>query len=367
MKIKKLLIPLLIAGFVFHLTFLPALADQEKKEDQKEKSTQVVIPEKVKTALNQGIQSGETRQDITFQLIDYFYFLARQNMHTIFIFKTKNSNLEYTPVSPVIDAIVPATEEEAPPVEEAEAPTKLETNTTCYLQFHQLKDDTPGDIVKEIFIPVDFEVKKDSYEPNKEIFCTIGYPLPPGKYLLAMAIVSEDMEKIGTQYLEFSLPGPETFQDKLDTTSIFFVNKSKRISSPEIQPEVHKGYFTYSVMQIEPKFENVFHQGDNIELFFFVLGAGQDSQRKCDIEINYSVFQGKKEVIRYEKTTYNAPLIIQSLPPLKSIVIVKKPGEKEGKREVRDLKPGEYTFKMDIKDNISKKRVTKSIDFQVIE
>ncbi|MBN1272764.1 MAG: hypothetical protein JXB26_10895 [Candidatus Aminicenantes bacterium] len=269
-------------------------------------------------------------------------------MHNIFLFTIKNADLNYLPVA--------STEIQ---VQENETPAKLTTRSVCYLQFNSLEESVPGPMVKEVYIPIHFETEA-SYDPEAEVTCSTAYPLPPGKYRLSMAITTEDMEKIGVQYYDFDIPGPSSFKDTITTTPLFFVEKSKQLQAPEVQAEVHLDYFVYSVIQITPNLKKEFSSGDNVELFFFILGAQPNEQRKYDVEVEYEILQNDKTVIRYAKQTYEYPLIIQTLP-LKRTVLIKK-GEEE-KKETRDLEAGEYTLNLKILDKISGKTAIQTIGF----
>ena len=112
----------------------------------------------------------------------------------------------------------------------------------------------------------------------------IGVPLIPGNYLLSMSIANQDLKKIGTQYFEFSLPIATSFTDSLETTPLFFIKKIENIDTPETKPFTQKGYFTYSILKIEPNFESVFSSGDFLEFLFYVFGAQPKENGKFDFE-----------------------------------------------------------------------------------
>ncbi len=216
-------------------------------------------------------------------------------------------------------------------------------------------------------MPFGLEVDSDSYEPEKEEIYSTGYPLPPGNYLLSMAIASQNLEKIGTQYFEFTLPSAASFTEGLETTPIFFNKKINQMSAPESTTNIHKGFFTYSILQIEPNLDRVFSKGDNLDIFFFIYGTqpNPDDPQKVSIEITYSVLKGEEAVIRYAPQKYDALLVSQPLP-LKRTVIIKttKEGKTEERKETKDLEPGTYILNIDIKDTISGKTLKKTVDFE---
>ncbi len=254
MKIRNLITPVFVLGFILSLLLIPCLAAQEKKQEEKaQESKPVFIPQEVKSAFEEGIKTRQVRLDIPFTIIKYLFLPAQENMHSIFLFKVKNVDLGFYPIAPTPEITEKKEqkeeETEAPPESEI-VPAKLQSNSRIFLQFNKLEGNEPGEVVKEIYIPVNFQVESSSYEPDKEELYTTAYPLPPGNYIISMAITSLNYEKIGTQYFEFSLPNPFSFTDSLETTPLFFVQNVKRMDSAELQPEIHKDFFTWSILQI---------------------------------------------------------------------------------------------------------------------
>lgn len=366
MKFKHLLALVVILVFSFCL-LAPSLPTFQKKDQEKEapQSNIIIIPDKVKTVLNEGLKTREARPDIPFSIVWHIYLPARENMHSIFFFKVRNADLGFVPMAPSSQSPAPQKEkgQEKTQAQEAEAaPTTLQASGHVFLQFNRLEDHTPKELVKEVYIPLNLQVESSSYDPNKEEFYSTAYPLPPGHYILSMAITSLDLEKIGTQYFEFNLPNALSYTKELGTTPIFFVKSIKRMPEAETKAEVHKDFFTYSVLQIEPNIEHLFHVGDNLDIFFFIFGSVPDQQGKYSLDVNYEVDKGEEKVIRYATAHYDAPLISQPLP-MKKTVLIKK-GEEE-RKEQRDIEPGQYTLNINIKDKISGRSVIKSVNFEV--
>jgi hypothetical protein len=359
MKIKTTTCTILFIGLIMSFLLAPCLCAQEGQE--KKQSEAVYIPKEVKQIIQAGMDNREARLDIPFSVFNFLYLPARQNMHSIFFFKVKNSDLDFAPLAPAggTPEKKEAETEEATP---EEAPVKLQSKAHCFLQFNQLD----GAFTKEIYIPFELQADGDAYDPDKEEIYTTGYPLPPGKYLLSMAITSFELEKIGTQYFEFSLPDPATFTETLETTPIFFAKELNRMSSAEMKVEIHKGYFTYAVLQITPNLENVFTVGDNLDIFFFIFGAQPNEAGAFDIEASYTVKKEDQDIIKFAGTKYDAPIVSQPLPLKKTVIIQTQEGDQVSeKKETKDLDPGEYTLNIDLKCNVSGKTATKSIDFTV--
>ncbi len=211
---------------------------------------------------------------------------------------------------------------------------------------------------------MDLEVESSDYQPDKEEIYSAGYPIPPGNYLLAMAIASQKLEKIGTQYYEFSLLNAATLTDKVETTPLFFLKNFERMDAPETRPIAHKGFFTYSVLRLEPNVDAVFSPGDNLELLFYVFGAQPNQAGNFVIEVSYEVLKGEEKIIRYAPGNYEQPVPLIDQPlPLERRVLIKS--ETEEKEETRKIEPGTYILSMVVTDKTSGKSVAKTIDFEV--
>jgi hypothetical protein len=359
MKIRNLVIPVLLLGFIVSLLLATNLAALNKAG--KPQGEPVRIPKEVKSVFKEGIITREARLDIPFTITNHFYLPARENMHSIFFFKVKNADLGFSPIAPAPAPPEKKEEKEAPPETEI-VPTKLQCNSHIFLQVNRLEKNTPGEVVSEIYIPVNFQAESSSYEPDKEELYTTAYPFPPGNYILSMAIASQDLEKVGTQYFEFSLPDPLSSPDGLDTTPIFFVKNIKRMASPESRAEVHKDFFTYSVLQIEVNVDRIFSPTDNFEVFFYIFGAQPSETGKHDIEVDFEVLKGEEIVIHFKPGKYEVPLVPQPLHFKQTLIMTSEEGER---RETRNLEPGQYTLSMKITDKVSGKSVSKSIDFEM--
>jgi hypothetical protein len=366
MKSRNLTTLVFLLGFILSLFLLPCLTAQEKKQEEKvQEPKPVFIPPEVKSVFEEGLITREPRLDIPFTIVKHLFLPAQQNMHSIFLFKVKNVDLGFYPITPA-----PASPEkqeqkeekkEAPPESES-VPAMLQSNSRLFLQFNKLEGNEPGELVKEIFIPINFQVESSSYDPDKEELYSTAYPFPPGNYIMSAAITSLDYEKIGTQYFEFSLPDPSSFTDSLDTTPLFFVKNVRRMDSPELQPEIHKNFFTWSILQIEPNLERILSSGKNFELFFYIFGAQTSEDGKYNIEVDYEVLKGEEEAIRFAPGIYDLPLVSQPLNLKQTLITKSKEGER---KETRDLEPGKYTLSLKITDKVSGKSVTKTMDFEV--
>jgi len=357
MNMKKMFVPVLVLGIIMVLIqTIPSIA--YKKQDETEP---IYIPKQVKAELEKGIENRRPRLDIPFEIFENLYLPARQNLHSIFLFRAQNSDLGFVPFSQASEAGSEKKEESQETVEESNL---LLADLNAFLWFHQLN----GDQNKEVYVPVKIQVEKDDYDPEEEFMYSVGYPLPPGKYLLAMAVTSKDLQKIGTQYFEFELPAPESFTDNLGTSPVFFVREIEKMDSAETITKIHKEFFTYSVLKIKPVLQNVFTQGDSLDVFFYIFGAQPNPEtNKYNLNAYYELIQDGEVIVCYAEGSYEAPIISQPLRLQKTVLIQKKKGDEviEEKKETKDIEPGDYTFVIYLKDNISGKKLEKKVDISV--
>ncbi len=369
MKTKNLIIIALFAGLVLTSLSMSAVAAtimNQEQEKQEQETDIVIIPEKVQSIFKEGINTREARLDVPFSFAWHAYLPARQNVHCVFFFKLKNADLGFVPVPQAVEITEEVPEEkkeEAAEPEVEEVPALLQASGHVFLQFSRMENNAPQEVVKEVYIPINLQIEGKDYDPEKEELYSTSYPLFPGDYLLSMAVASLDLERVGTQYFEFSLPDAAAFTDKIDTTPIFFIKNIRRMEVAETRAEVHKNFFTYSVLQIEPNVENSFSMRENLDIFFFVYGVVPGETGKHDIDVSYEVYKGEEKVIQYATAHYDAPLISQPLP-LKKTIVIKSESEGE-KKEQRDLEAGQYTLQVQIDDKISGKSIKKSLDFEV--
>jgi hypothetical protein len=377
MKNKQLVVLVLCLGLVLSVFLSAGFAMQKDQKDKDKKEgkpeEKIFIPKEVKAVLEQGLASRQPRLDIPFTIFKQYYLPAQNAIHGIFFFKAKNVDLGFAPApqSPAATAAKTEKEKEAQAAPEAQAqPAGIQAKFNVFLQFLLEENNAPPKIAREAFVPVALQADNASYDPEKEEWYTVGYTLLPGKYILAMAITSPDLKKIGTYYYEFSFPDAKAFTQSLETTPIFFVKQITKLEVPETRALVHQGVFTYSVLRMEPNLDNVFKAGDSLDIFFFIFGVKpveakpgeQPQQPQYNIEIRYEVKQGDKAAVRYEPALYSFPLISHALP-MKQTVLIKT--DKEEKREQRDLQAGKYTLSLKITDKVSGMTIDKTIDFEV--
>lgn len=361
MKTRHGIAAVLLAAVVLSAIGAAGLSAQDKGKAQPEK---VFIPKQVKSILQEGVLTRQARQDIPFSFGRHIYLPARDSLHNIVYFKVKNADLGFAPVvAAPVEAAAPAAAEPVPAAPApAEAAAPLQAKFNVFLWFSTVNQDGKLQSVKEVYAPAVIETPAAGYDPEKVESYSFGYPLPSGRYLLAMAITSPDLARVGTNYIEIETPNPGAFFDKLDTTPIFFAQAVDQMQAPETRVEIHKDCFTYSILKMQPKSENIFAPGENLDIFFFIFGLRPNDAQKYNLQIGYEVKKGEETAIRYEAQPGDSPLVSQPLP-LKQTVIIKS--DKGETSEQRDLAAGPYTLVVNITDNVSGLKLEKRVDFEV--
>lgn len=357
MRIKSFAIQSFIFALVLILASSSSFAVVEKQQEQS--SEVIIIPPEIKSVIVEGIQTRQPRLDIPFTIFKNYYFPQQNYLHSVFFLKIKNSDLGFAPPSEGIDLgeKKKEKEEETQSIFES-TPTKLQASAHIFLQFNQLD----GEFEQEIYIPVKMEIDGALYEADKEEMYSTGYPLLPGKYLLSIAIASPELQRIGTQYIEFTLPNNDPTAPELIVSPVLFAKKLEQTAAQETRTLLHKGYFTYAILKIEPNLDHIFSPGDLLDVFFIILCSQPNEVGEFDIEVNYEVVRGEETIIRYASTNYKSPLISQPLPSKRTTVIKSEAGEK---RETKNLEAGTYSLTIDIKDKISGKTLKTKVDFEV--
>jgi hypothetical protein len=377
MRPKKIFAAGLAFVFALCLFGLFAQATPDKQKETKPQETKqpekIRVPKEILAIMQEGLAAKQGRQDIPFTMIKDYELPVQGGFQTIFIFRAKNADLGFAPPAPAPQAKTKGKEaqpkeEQAKP--ETPAPGVLEANLDIFYEVLETEAGGAAKTVREGHIPFSFQQESANYDPNKEEWYSFGYPLQPGKYTLAMAITTPDLKKVGVGYLDFSLPGPESYQNTIDTTPVFLTKtEPKYMQSPEVLVTVHRGFFTYSVLQIVPDINNVVtaENKGQIEVFYYVLGAknkqeaGQHPENQ--IEATYEVqMPDGKSAIKWETQKYQYALVDQPLPLKQTLQITDEKGQRT---EQRDLPAGNYNLVIKIKDMISGESVEKTVPFEV--
>jgi len=381
MKAPKIAVVSLILIFALSSSMVFAQATpakpQEPKKPEAKQPPKEMLPKEMKAIMLEGLATRRGRQDIPFTIFKSLVFPVPGGMQAVVFFKAKNADLGYG--APLAPAPAPKNK----PVQPAATAAVLETRLAVAIEFFQADEAGALKVVRDTGFPVALQTESAGYDANKEEWYTVGYPLPSGKYTVAMLLApldakkaTPDLKKVGVSYCDLTLPEPKDYSNALETTEILLLRSMEQTTALERRPTIHKDSFMLSVLKMVPNIDNVVTVEDHsqIEVFFFVLGAKpkeeppaapqvQPAQKpetpKYEIVINYQV---KKDdgstVIRWPEQNYPSPGIDQPLPLKRTL----KTGEKT---EVKDLDPGKYILVIKIKDKVSGFTAEKKVPFEV--
>jgi len=358
MRTFKIVVLALLVGFLLS-TVLPALAAQ-RQNGPNQKEDRVYIPKEIKTILEGGLMSKQARSDIPFSVTGNIYLPAVGAYHNVISLNIKNADLGFVQAAP---PAAPAAKEGSTEKKKPAAPVpEMQAKFEIFLQFREISGGLPGQVFREVYVPCQESVPVADFDPNKTEAYFLWYPLPAGKYLLAIALTSTDLKKIGTQYFEFNLPDPASFTDRLETTPIFSSKNIERMEAPETRPLLHKGFFTMAVLKITPNFNNVIAVKDNFDIFFYIFGAKLNAEQKYVLEMNFEVKKGEETAIRFAPAVFESPLVSLPLPMKHTLLKQTEAGEV---KEEKDLEPGNYVLTIKIMDKNSGNTLAKNVDFEV--
>jgi len=378
----------------------PVLSEQQWAVIRKSSPKAVFIPKEIKALMQEGLATRQGRRDIPFTIFKYL-FLPAQNMpgivllfdistsrliavtlpekvyasndflHAVLFFRAKNADLGYAIESP---APAPKQGEKAPPA----SASVHKAHLNVFIEFRQTDETGASKVVREVYVPATLEEVSATYDPDKENWYSVGYTLRPGKYTVVMAITREtipstknsavnDLQKVGIGYLDIDLPGPESYQTALETTSVLFVKKVEQIKDADVVTSLHKCMFTCSNAQVVPDIEYVVSPGELSEISYYVFGAKPKAepglQAKYDIESAYEVQKEDGTVaILWKAQNYDFAGINQPLVFKQTVMIKDDKGERQ---EQRDLAVGKYSLVIKVKDKVSGLMVEKKVPFEV--
>jgi hypothetical protein len=319
---------------------------QDKKQEVKPPA-KASMPKEVSALIQEGLAARQGRQDIPFSIFKQLVLPAQGvNLYPVFFFKAKNGDLGYVP--------------------SASGSGEMETTLNVFFQFFQ-----PGEAgaFKPFWGGKSLAVLKSDgagYDAEKEDWYSFGLAMPSGKYTLAMVLTTPDMKKMSVGYCDIALPGPEIFQSSLWPTEPVIVKSLDQVE-PDQRPMVHRGYFTWGAIRVVSSLAGEIKAGDNLEIFFFVLGAGVKdpaAQRPVnDLEVNFEI-QGQdgKTAIKWAPQAYEAYFINQPLPLVQTLQIKDDKGERV---EKKPLPAGKYTLLAQITDKVTGTKADTKVAFEV--
>jgi hypothetical protein len=338
-----------LALIILFMCTLPLAAAKGKAAPQKAGAQAVQIAPQVAAVMDANVALRANRSDIPLTYLRTLFLTTQQNLnYPVFLFQLKNADLGFA----------------AP----AETPELLKANHYAFIRVYRLENGVAGEIVREHFIRFDLEEKLQGYLPEALNYYSIaGDTYPAGNYLLALALSTPDFSKITTSFVEFSLPDFAQLKNELATTPIFSVNSLQMLPAAETKMTVHKNSFVYNTLLLAPVINNEFKPSENLDLFYFILGAKPDSASNAlDLQITYAFKKDGKEINKLPTQTVNSPIISQPID-FTFTEVTKNAKGVETDRKTKLLETGDYVLEIQLFDNVSKAKSIQEFKFKIVQ
>ncbi len=338
-----------VLALIVLLTLALPLAAQKAKTAPLKAGQAVQIAPQVAAVMDANVALRTSRSDIPMTYLKTLFLTTQQNLnYPVFLFQLKNADLGFA----------------AP----AETPELLKASHYAFIRVYRLENGVAGEIVREHFIRFDLEEKLPGYQPEALNYYSIaGDTYPAGTYLLALALSTPDFSKIATQFVEFSLPDFAQLKNELATTPIFSVSSLQMLPAAETKLTVHKNAFIYNTLLLAPVISNEFKPSENLDLFYFILGAKPDAVTNAfNLQITYSFKKDGKEINKLPTQTVNSYIISQPIDFIFTEVTKNAKGV-ETERKQKLLETGDYVLEIQLLDNVSKAKSLQEFKFKIVQ
>ena len=306
------------------------------------------MPKEVMAVIEEGLATRQGRQDIPFSFYKHLVLPAQgANLYPVFFFKAKNGDLGFAP--------------------SASGSGEMETTLNVIFEVFQQEAGTPKPIMWGKSQSL-LKAEGEGYSAEGEAWYSFGLAMPAGKYTLALVMLTPDMKKMSVAYHDVTLPGPEAFESALWPTDPVIVAGMEQVE-PDTRPTVHRGCFTWGAIKFVPNEAKVVASGENLEVFFFVLGAAikdPTAPRPAnELEVNFEVLgEDGTTAIKWAPQTYEAYFVNQPLPLVQTLQTTDGDGNVT-KKEQKPLAAGKYSLLAKVADKVSGKTAEAKMPFEV--
>ncbi|MBP7706478.1 MAG: hypothetical protein KA243_04445 [Candidatus Aminicenantes bacterium] len=325
---------------------------QGKKQDPKAAAKAPAksgMPKEIAAVIQEGLATRQGRQDIPFSFFKQLVLPARDNnLYPVFFVKAKNGDLGYAP--------------------SASGSGDMETNLVAFFQFFEPAAD--GTMAPKMGgkSQVALTTPGADYSPDKEDWYSFGLGMPAGKYTLAMVLSTPDMKKLSVAYTDVTLNGPAAYETALWPTDPVIVTAMEQ-GEQDQRPTLHRGYFTWGAIKFSANVTGEIATGQDLEVFFFVLGAAYKdpaaARPELDLEVSFEVQdEAGKSAIKWAPQTYQAYFVNQPLPLVQTLQKMDEKGTVLS-TEKKPLGAGKYGLVATITDKVSGKKGEARMGFTV--
>ena len=196
--------------------------------------------------------------------------------------------------------------------------------------------------------------------------------LKPGEYDAFIVVKEKGTEKqernappakIGFLRKDLTIPdfnGPE-----LTTSSILVANAIEVLNAPLPPAQQEMNPYVFGPMKIGLSPDGKFSKSGELNLVFWIYGAGAAAAGKPDVQIEYSFHQKLAEGEKYFNRTQPQTLNAQSLPPEFDVALGHQlPGTLTV--PLSSFPSGDYRLEIKVTDKTTNKSVTQNVTFTVL-
>ncbi len=327
---------------------LPLAAQKKKAGDGRPAAPpSLYIAAEVAAVIDANAPQRQNRSDIPLTVLPTLYLPAQQNhVYPVFLFKVKNADLN--------------------PVAAAEVPGLLRAKLHVFTRLYRLENGALGAVERERYIPFHVEENQADFKPEDEHYYSLAHEIfPAGNYLLALALSTPDFAKITVHFSEIRLPDVAQIQGRLDTTPIFSVLALRQKTAAETHLILHRDAFVYNTLEMSPNLNNEFKTSENLDLFYFILGAWPDAAGAYRLQITYRFKKDGKEIRKLGPVQANSIIVSQPISLVFSEITKDAKGVETERRELR-MEPGDYVLEIEMLDNGSKSSGVKEFKFRIV-
>lgn len=192
----------------------------------------------------------------------------------------------------------------------------------------------------------------------------------PGSYDLYIGLRQRPAQgeaatsKVRVAVLKMELTAP-VFGDELTTSSVIVADKVDVLQAALPPEKQRDSPYTFGQMKITPTDVNTFTKKDDLNIIFWIYGAGKDAATKMpNVSVDYSFNQKTATGEKYFNKTEPQDLNASTLPPQFDLAAGHQlPGSLQV--PLASFPEGDYRLEIKVTDKVSGKAITRDVMFTV--
>ena len=191
----------------------------------------------------------------------------------------------------------------------------------------------------------------------------------PGTYDVYIAMKERLPEKAAkgavpkTGVLKTQVTVPDFWNGELMTSSVIVADKVNVLTTAPSAEEARERPFVFGAQELPPAADMVFTKGEQLATFFQVYNAALDPNGKPNLLLEYNFHRKEGGAEKFFNKTAPQTVNEKILPPTFDPAKFPVPGGIEV--PLASVPEGEYRLEIKVTDNVSKKVVTRDVNFTV--